>query len=74
MPRQALLHKLLHEGIWIELLDGVPATIGAMMFFKGLWRRPGVYNVEEFDPDPFMEQLMKQGLPWHEQFDLDLEL
>jgi len=48
--------------------------IGAMMFFKGLWRRPGVYNVEEFDPDPFMEQLMKQGLPWHEQFDLDLEL
>ena len=53
---------------------GVPATIGAMMFFKGLWRRPGVYNVEEFDPDPFMEQLMKQGLPWHEQFDLDLEL
>ena len=44
------------------------------MFFKGLWRKPGVYNVEEFDPDPFMVQLMTQGLPWHEQFDLDLEL
>ena len=58
----------------VSYTTGVPATIGAMMFFKGLWRRPGVYNVEEFDPDPFMEQLMKQGLPWHEQFDLDLEL
>mgnify|MGYP003085257309 CR=1 FL=1 len=58
----------------VSYTTGVPSTIGAMMFFKGLWRRPGVYNVEEFDPDPFMEQLMKQGLPWHEQFDLDLEL
>ena len=58
----------------VSYTTGVPATIGALMFFKGLWRRPGVYNVEEFDPDPFMEQLMKQGLPWHEQFDLDLEL
>lgn len=58
----------------VSYTTGVPAMIGAMMFFKGLWRRPGVYNVEEFDPDPFIEQLMKQGLPWHEQFDLDLEL
>ena len=58
----------------VSYTTGVPAMIGAMMFFKGLWRRPGVYNVEEFDPDPFMEQLMTQGLPWHEQFDLDLEL
>jgi saccharopine dehydrogenase (NAD+, L-lysine-forming) len=30
--------------------------------------------VEEFDPDPFMEQLNKQGLPWHELFDVDIEL
>ena len=48
--------------------------IGAMMYFKGLWKRPGVWNVEEFDPDPFMEQLNKQGLPWHEEFGKDLEL
>ena len=53
---------------------GVPAMIGAMMFLKGLWKRPGVWNVEEFDPDPFMEQLNKQGLPWHEVLDGDLEL
>ena len=42
--------------------------------FKGLWKRPGVWNVEEFDPDPFMEELNKQGLPWHEVFNGDLEL
>ena len=50
----------------VSYTTGVPAMIGAMMFFKGLWRKPGVWNVEEFDPDPFMEQLNKQGLPWHE--------
>ncbi|MDE5549911.1 MAG: saccharopine dehydrogenase family protein [Bacteroidaceae bacterium] len=58
----------------VSYTTGVPAMIGAMMFMKGLWKRPGVWNVEEFDPDPFMEQLNKQGLPWHEVFDGDLEL
>jgi len=58
----------------VSYTTGVPAAIGAMMFFRGLWRRPGVYNVEEFDPDPFMAELQKQGLPWHEDFELDLEL
>ena len=58
----------------VSYTTGVPAMIGAMMFCKGLWKKPGVHNVEEFDPDPFMEQLNKQGLPWHEQFDRDLEL
>ena len=58
----------------VSYTTGVPAMIGAMMFFKGLWKRPGVWNVEEFDPDPFMEELNKQGLPWHEEFNGDLEL
>ncbi|MDR0332125.1 MAG: saccharopine dehydrogenase family protein [Dysgonamonadaceae bacterium] len=58
----------------VSYTTGVPATIGAMMFFQGLWRKPGVFNVEEFNPDPFMEQLNIQGLPWHELFDVDLEL
>ena len=58
----------------VSYTTGVPAAIGAMMFFRGLWRRPGVYNVEEFEPDPFMAELQKQGLPWHEDFGLDLEL
>ena len=58
----------------VSYTTGVPAMIGAMMFVKGIWRKPGVFNVEEFDPDPFMEQLNLQGLPWHEVFDGDLEL
>lgn len=58
----------------VSYTTGVPACIGARMFVLGLWKRPGVWNVEEFDPDPFMEELNKQGLPWHEIFDADLEL
>lgn len=52
----------------ISYTTGVPAMIGAMMLLKGLWKKPGVYNVEEFDPDPFMEALNKHGLPWVEDF------
>jgi saccharopine dehydrogenase (NAD+, L-lysine-forming) len=48
--------------------------IGAKMFLNGFWKKPGVWNVEEFDPDPFMQELNEQGLPWHELFDGDLEL
>lgn len=58
----------------VSYTTGVPAAIGAMMYLKGMWKKPGVYNVEEFNPDPFMEELNKQGLPWHEQHDVDLEL
>lgn len=58
----------------VSYTTGVPAMIGAMMFFKGEWRKPGVYNVEEFNPDPFMEMLNVHGLPWHELHDVDLEL
>ena len=45
-----------------------------MLRQQGLWKKPGVFNVEEFNPDPVMEQLYKQGLPWHELFDIDLEM
>ena len=58
----------------VSYTTGVPAMIGAMVFLKGLWKRPGVWNVEEFDPDPFMEQLNIQGLPWHEIINGDIEL
>ena len=56
----------------ISYTTGVPAMIGAMMILKGIWRKPGVYNVEEFDPDPFMDALNKYGLPWKESFSPDL--
>ncbi len=58
----------------VSYTTGVPATIGAMMYLKGLWKKPGVFNVEEFDPDPFMEELNQRGLPWHELHDVELEL
>ncbi|MBJ6361648.1 saccharopine dehydrogenase family protein [Paenibacillus sp. GCM10012307] len=52
----------------ISYTTGVPAMIGAAMVLTGKWNKPGVYNVEEFDPDPFMEELNKWGLPWVEDF------
>ncbi len=52
----------------ISYTTGVPAMIGAMMVMTGKWKKPGVYNIEEFDPDPFMEALNKWGLPWQENF------
>ncbi|PIC85065.1 saccharopine dehydrogenase [Sporosarcina sp. P20a] len=52
----------------ISYTTGVPAMIGAMMMLTGKWKKPGVFNIEEFDPDPFMEALNKYGLPWHEDF------
>jgi saccharopine dehydrogenase (NAD+, L-lysine-forming) len=52
----------------ISYTTGVPAMIGAMLLLQGKWKKPGVYNVEEFDPDPFMEELNKWGLPWIEDF------
>lgn len=48
----------------ISYTTGVPAMIGAMMVMTGVWKKPGVFNVEEFDPDPYMEALNKWGLPW----------
>ena len=48
----------------ISYTTGVPAMIGAMLVMEGIWKRPGVFNVEEFAPDPFMEALNEYGLPW----------
>jgi saccharopine dehydrogenase (NAD+, L-lysine-forming) len=43
--------------------------IGAMMMLTGKWRGEGVFNMEQFDPDPFMEQMNLCGLPWKEMHD-----
>ncbi len=50
----------------ISYTTGVPAMIGAMMVLTGKWKKAGVWNVEQFDPDPFMDALNKWGLPWEE--------
>jgi saccharopine dehydrogenase (NAD+, L-lysine-forming) len=49
----------------ISYTTGVPAVVGAKMMLTGKWMKPGVYNVEQLDPDPFMEELARQGLPWN---------
>lgn len=56
----------------VSYTTGVPPVVGAMMLAKKHWGGAGVFNVEQFDPDPFMEELAKQGLPWHIK-DLPLE-
>ena len=50
----------------ISYTTGVPAMIGARLMIEGAWMRPGVWNMEQFDPDPFMARLMVDGLPWIE--------
>ena len=57
----------------VSYTTGVPAMVGAYMFMTGKWVNPGVRNVEEFDPDPFLEKLAESGLPWHVIVDQDLE-
>ncbi|WP_022953694.1 saccharopine dehydrogenase family protein [Leucothrix mucor] len=59
----------------ISYTTGVPAMIGAKMILEEKWKAPGVWNIEEFDPDPFMEDMNKYGLPWKvielDEFNLD---
>ncbi|NLI20139.1 MAG: saccharopine dehydrogenase family protein [Clostridiales bacterium] len=52
----------------ISYTTGVPAMIGAMLVMNGTWNKPGVWNMEQFDPDPFMDALNRWGLPWVEDF------
>ncbi|MFH0920901.1 MAG: saccharopine dehydrogenase family protein [Fibrobacterota bacterium] len=60
-----------HAACWKEVkaqavsyTTGVPAMIGAMMMMTGAWKGNGVFNMEQFDPDPFMDKLNTHGLPW----------
>lgn len=48
----------------ISYTTGVPAMIGAKMMLEGKWMKPGVWNMEQLDPDPFMDDLNSYGLPW----------
>jgi saccharopine dehydrogenase (NAD+, L-lysine-forming) len=60
------------KGQGISYTTGVPAMLGAKMILTGKWKKPGVFNVEEFDPDPFMKEIGKYGLPWNEKIDIPL--
>ncbi len=65
-----------HETVFKEIgaqavsyTTGVPAMLGAKMILTGKWAGKGVFNVEEFNPDPFMAEIGTYGLPWQEQID-----
>jgi saccharopine dehydrogenase (NAD+, L-lysine forming) len=58
----------------VSYTTGVPAALGAEMMLTGEWSGAGVFNVEEFNPDPFLALLGDRGLPWQEVVGYDLEL
>jgi saccharopine dehydrogenase (NAD+, L-lysine-forming) len=58
----------------VSFTTGVPAMIGAKMVLTNEWSGAGVFNVEEFNPDPFLQDLNQYGLEWHELKDVDLEM
>ena len=49
----------------VSYTTGVPAVTGAVMMVTGKWKGHGVFNMEQLDPDPFLEDVAKRGLPWH---------
>jgi saccharopine dehydrogenase (NAD+, L-lysine-forming) len=48
----------------ISYTTGVPAVVGAIMMVTGQWLKPGVWNMEQLDPEPFLAELARRGLPW----------
>jgi saccharopine dehydrogenase (NAD+, L-lysine-forming) len=71
-PKRAFLYNVCdHEECYretnaqaISYTTGVPAMIGGKMIAEGKWKGAGVFNMEQFDPDPFMQDLNQYGLPW----------
>ncbi len=60
------------RGQAVSYTTGVPAMIGAMLMLKGIWNKPGVWNCEEMDPDPFIEEMNVQGLPVQDRVNITL--
>ena len=72
-PRKVFIYNVCdHQESWKEVraqavsyTTGVPTMVGAKMMLTKQWRGAGVFNVEQHDPDPFLEELAVRGLPWH---------
>ena len=70
-PKQVYIYNICdHEACYREVQSqaisyttGVPAVVGAIMMLTGQWHAPGVWNMEQFDPEPFLEVLGPMGLP-----------
>ncbi len=56
----------------VSYTTGVPASIGGRLLAQGIWKKSGVWNMEQFDPDPFMALLPELGLPWEVVIDGEL--
>lgn len=82
-PKSAFLYNICdHQACYAEVKSqaisyttGVPAMIGAKMMLEKKWLQPGVWNMEQLDPDPFLEDMNQYGLPWqvieNPGFDID---
>lgn len=69
---EACYRETLAQGV--SYTTGVPAMIGAKMILEGKWNKPGVWNMEQYDPDPFMADLNLYGLPWSDEAcDIDID-
>ncbi|NDC56649.1 MAG: saccharopine dehydrogenase family protein, partial [Alphaproteobacteria bacterium] len=72
-PKRAIIYNVCDHAVCnaevqaqaVSYTTGVPAVTGAIMLFKGLWGGAGVKNVEQLPPKPFLDELARQGLPWH---------
>jgi len=72
-PRAYYIYNVAdHETVYAELgvqatafQTGIPPVIAAGLIEQGVWRSSGVMSPEQFDPDPFMERLAREGMPWH---------
>ena len=60
-----------HETVFKELgvqatayQTGIPPVIAARLIAQDIWRGTGVMSPEQFDPDPFLDQLVREGMPW----------
>ena len=58
----------------VSYTTGVPCMLGAKMILTGKWKGTGVFNIEQFDPDPFLAEIGKYGLPWNERINEPLPI
>jgi saccharopine dehydrogenase-like NADP-dependent oxidoreductase len=73
MPKAYYIYNVAdHEAAFTELgvqatafQTGIPPVIAAQLVAAGVWRGTGVMSPEQFDPDPFLERLAREGMPWH---------
>ncbi len=81
-PKTAYLYNICdHEACYAEVKSqaisyttGVPCMIGAKMMVEGTWMKPGVWNIEQLDPDAFLDDMNRYGLPWSVIEDPDFNL